>query len=221
MEGVLSVARKVRSCSEASCAALEGNADFGLQSELLGFSRECGSLGGLGVALEVRGGSVRVERWSEWDGVVFGVRWEFWVFRDEVGAEVFMVKCGVCWMFRAEVGDGLRWWLLRKCRGGVWGAESGCGDGSGKEFAVEEEMGSGGFLRGSGLWFLGVCWVFRAREYLAIFWVCGGWLWRFELQLPEGIAGLGVYGFWLAVRWSRLLAGHGGWPVWVVAGQGG
>ena len=72
---------------------------------------------------------MRVERRSNWDGVVSGVRWEFWVFRDEVGAEVSMVKCGVCWMFQAEVGDGLRWWLLRECRGGVWGADVGCGAG--------------------------------------------------------------------------------------------
>ena len=80
LEGVLSVARKVRSCSEASCAALEGNADFGLQSELLGFSRECGSLGGLGVALEVRGGSVRVERRLDWGGMGSGVWWLVLVF---------------------------------------------------------------------------------------------------------------------------------------------
>ena len=44
----------------------------------------------------LRGGSVRVERRSDWDGVVSGMRWEFWVFQDEVGVEVFEVKCGVC-----------------------------------------------------------------------------------------------------------------------------
>ena len=98
---------------------------------------------------------MRVERWSDWDGMVSGVRWEFWVFPDEVGAEVFVVKCGVCWMLRAEVGDSLRWWLLRECRGGVWGADVGYGAWLFREMAVGKDLGSGGecwgFWGGSGV----------------------------------------------------------------------
>ena len=46
-----------------------------MQYELLGLSGECGSLGCLGVFLEVRGGSVRVERKLDWGGVAYGVKW--------------------------------------------------------------------------------------------------------------------------------------------------
>ena len=59
---------------------------FGLVCGFLGLSGECGSLGCLGVSLEVRGGFVRVERRLDWGGVAFGVRWLFLAFWVEMGA---------------------------------------------------------------------------------------------------------------------------------------
>ena len=47
-----------------------------------------------------------MERRSDWDGVVSGMRWEFWVFRDEVGVEVFVVERRVCWVYGGELGVG-------------------------------------------------------------------------------------------------------------------
>ena len=38
-----------------------------------------------------------------------------------------MVKKEVCWVFRGELGVGLRSWLFWECRGGVGGAGDGYG----------------------------------------------------------------------------------------------
>ena len=49
------------------------------------------------------------------------------MFWGEIGAQVFVVKRGVRWVFGGELGVGLRSWVFWECRGGVGGARDGCG----------------------------------------------------------------------------------------------
>ena len=56
------------------------------------------------MSLEIGGGSVSVERWLDWDGVVSGVRWVFWAFLVGMGALVFVVEKGVCWVLDEVAG---------------------------------------------------------------------------------------------------------------------
>ena len=45
-----------------------------------------------------------MERRLKWSGVAYGVEWVFWAFWVEMGAQVFVVKKGVCWVFGSELG---------------------------------------------------------------------------------------------------------------------
>ena len=69
---------------------------------------------------------MKVEEGLNWGGVASGVRWRFLNFRTEMGAQVFVVECGMYWTFGGEMGGGLRWWLLRECCGGVGEGDDGC-----------------------------------------------------------------------------------------------
>ena len=44
-----------------------------------------------------------------------------------MGAQVFVVERGVCWVFGGELGIGLRSWVFCECRGGIGGAGDGYG----------------------------------------------------------------------------------------------
>ena len=47
---------------------------------------------------------MRVERKLDWGGVASGVGWVFWAFLAGIGAQVFVVERGVCWVLDEVAG---------------------------------------------------------------------------------------------------------------------
>ena len=64
-----------------------------------------------------------------------------------MGAQVFVVKRGVCWAFGGVLGVGLWSWVFWECRGGVGGARDGCGVLVRREIAVVWVLLEGGGCR--------------------------------------------------------------------------